>query len=318
MKKILFIIISCIFISIAVPLLIVALMGGLIDNTKGDDELISVYFHTEDKVKKINLSEYLTGVVCAEMNAVFDEEALKAQAVAARTYTMYKISHPSDDDYHKNALICTDHTHCQAWEEINEKAEVWGDSAAANTEKIKNAVSSTANEIITYNGEVINALFHSTSSGMTESAEDIWGKAVPYLVSVKSDGEEKSPRFESREVFSKEDFLNRAKEHIEGADLSAELFSDIERSQAGGIKKLKVCGIEITGSQLRTIYNLRSTNAQISTDGNNVTFDVKGNGHGVGMSQYGANHLAQSGKSYKEILEHYYSGVQISKSNSIK
>lgn len=311
MKKILYVMISCAFITIIVPLLIVAIMGGLVDNTKGDTELISVYFHQDNTTKKINMEEYLVGVVCAEMNAVFNDEALKAQAVAARTYTQYKLSHKSSDNPHKDAMICTDSTHCQAWTDINKKIDEWGPNASQNYEKIKKAVSSTANEIMMYNGEIVNALFHSTSSGNTENAADVWGKDIPYLVSVKSDGEEASPRFTSTETISKAEFCQKAEENIENTDFSKDLFSDIVRSDAGGIKTLRIGGVEIAGTLLRSIYELRSTNVDIIIDGENIVFNVKGNGHGVGMSQYGANHLAATGYNYKDILTHYYTGVEI-------
>lgn len=312
MRKILFVTLACAVISICVPLLIVSIMGGLVDNIKGDDELIDVYFHKEDTVKKINLGEYLNGVVAAEMSAVFGEEALKAQAVAARTFTLNKISQKNADS-HKGAKICTDYAHCQAWVDLNEKVDDWGPDAATNSEKIKKAVSSTADEVILYNGELIRALFHSTSSGYTENADDVWGGSIPYLVSVKSDGEEASPRYTSTESISIDEFKRKASENIEDVNFDNELYSNIVRSDAGGIKTLKIGNKEIKGTLFRTIYNLRSTNVQITNDENTVTFSVKGNGHGVGMSQYGANHLAAAGYNYKDILTHYYSGVEIKK-----
>ncbi len=315
MRKILFFVLVCIFITLILPLIIVGIMGGFIDNSRKDDELIDVYFHTEDSVKKINFEEYLTGVVCAEMSATFNTEALKAQAVAARTYSLYKMSKKENDEYHKGAQLCTDYTHCQAWTDINDKSEAWGQNAKENTEKIKNAVKSTANEVIMYDGKIINALFHSTSSGNTENSSDVWGKEIPYLISVKSDGEEVSPRYESREVLSCDEFIKIATDNIDGVEFSDEFFSDIIRSDAGGIKTIKIGNKEIPGTQMRQIYNLRSTNVQITQDGDNIIFDVKGNGHGVGMSQYGANHLAQTGNNYKSILEHYYTGIEIVKLN---
>ncbi len=315
MRKILFFVLVCIFITLILPLIIVGIMGGFIDNSRKDDELIDVYFHTEDVVKKINFEEYLTGVVCAEMSTTFNEEALKAQAVAARTYSLYKISKKENDEYHKGAQVCTDYTHCQAWTNINDKSEAWGQSAKENSEKIKNAVKSTANEVIMYDGKIINALFHSTSSGKTENAKDVWGKEIPYLVNVESQGEEASPRYTSREVLSCDDFIKIATDNINGVEFSGEFFSDIIRSDAGGIKTIKIGNKEISGTQMRQMYNLRSTNAQITQDGDNIIFDVKGNGHGVGMSQYGANHLANIGSDYKTILEHYYTGVEIVKLN---
>lgn len=298
-------------IIIIVPLFIVMMMGGLIDNSAKDTELINVYFSDEDTVKQINTSDYLVGVVAAEMPASFEEEALKAQAVAARTYMTY---HTAKSKEHKdNASVCTDYTHCQAWVNINDKMEAWGESAEEYRKKIEKAVSDTAGEIVTYNGEAINSLFFSTSSGKTENAADVWGDNLPYLVSVDSPGEDEAPKFTSQVEFTIDEAKSKIEEQIDGTDFSNGLFSNIIRSDAGGIKTIDAGGATISGTQLRTIFGLNSTNAEIKEENNSVIFIVKGNGHGVGMSQYGAEAMAENGSNYKEILTHYYTGCQVSK-----
>ncbi|MDD6484902.1 MAG: stage II sporulation protein D [Clostridiales bacterium] len=301
-----------VFITVLLPLAVVYIMGGFADEKSAKGELIEVYFHERDEVVSINSEEYLKGVVAAEMSAGFDREALKAQAVAARTYLYNHLQSNTQDEYHKGAKICTDYRHCQAWADIEAKAADWGERAKEYRDKIESAVEQTRGEVIKYNGEIISALFHSTSSGMTENAKDVWGEEIPYLVSVISEGEEASPRYESEAAFALEDYKSKISESVEGADFEKGLFSDIVRSDAGGIIELKVGGVLIRGTELRRIFGLNSTNVSLTLDSDTVKMNVKGYGHGVGMSQYGANYLAQNGMGYKDILTHYYTGVEIS------
>ena len=158
---------------------------------------------------------------------------------------------------------------------------------------------------------MISAVFHSTSSGKTENAEDVWGNKVPYLVSVVSEGDELSPKYSSEFSCDVNEFYGKISEYTKNADINHEIFSDIKRSEAGGIISLKVYGVEIKGSEFRNIFNLRSTNIQLEREGDNIIMKVSGNGHGVGMSQYGAEFMAKNGKDYKDILKKYYPGTEI-------
>lgn len=280
------------------------------------EDTISVYIKAEDRVCEMSKSQYLKEVVSAEMPASFEKEALKAQAVAARSYLearrdAYKVS--GTPDVHKGAEICTDSTHCKAWIAESERRSLWGADADKNWEKISQAVDETADEILSYDGEVISAVFHSTSSGKTESSKDVWGGERPYLVSVDSPGDKVSPKFKSSKEISLEEFKKIARENIDGVDFSKELVGETLRSDAGGILTVSVGGVKIKGTKLRSIYGLRSTNVAINIQNDMVSFDVTGYGHGVGMSQYGANYLASEGKSYDEILKTYYTGVEIAK-----
>ena len=294
-----------------IPLIVVMIMGGVIDNSARDSDLIKVYFDKEDTVKEINIGDYLVGVVAAEIPAEFEAETLKAQAVAARTYMKY---HQNNKTEHKDgAVVCTDYKHCQAWVDINEKMEGWGDNAKKYRSKMESAVSDTSGELVKFESEPINAVFFSTSSGKTENAVDVWGEEVPYLISVNSPGEEGAPHFMSEKVMSVEEVKQIISANVEGADFSNGLFGNIIRSDAGGIITIEVGGVQIKGTALRTMLDLRSTNVQIKEENGNVIFNVKGNGHGVGMSQYGANAMAKNGCDYKEILTHYYSGCVVSK-----
>lgn len=315
MKRFILIVIAVIFITVFIPLTIVMIMDKSIDNSKPFNapetaEQVKVYIHSSDIVAEMDKSAYLTGVVAAEMPAEFECEALKAQAVAARTYLISHIR-SGKDEAHKGADICTDSTHCQAFvsEEdfkANRSAKLW--------DKVADAVRDTQGEIVTYKGQPISAVFFSTSSGLTENAENVWGKEVPYLKSVKSKGDELAPHYTSEETISTDDFKRIAEENIENVNCNEKLFSDISRTKSGAIKTIKIGGAEIKGTQLRTFYKLRSTNAEISVSDNSVKFAVKGYGHNVGMSQYGANYMAAHGKSYKDILKHYYTGVKIENS----
>ncbi len=307
-KRLFIISIAGFLVVLFVPYLIVRLICG-VDVGEGR---VEVYVAEEDAVREMDVRQYIKEVVAAEMPAEFHEEALKAQAVAAYTYLEHRKTKEFEE--HMGADICTDYKHCKAWISEEKRRSLWeADKAEAYWEKISEAVEETAGELIVYDGEAIDALFHSTSSGRTENAADVWGKDIPYLVSVKSDGEELSPRFNSEKTVTKEEFVNIVSDNVENADKNAELFSDIMRSDAGGIKTITVLGQKIKGTELRAMFELRSTNAEIDTDGEMVVFKVKGNGHGVGMSQYGANYMATNGYGYKDILTSYYTGTEIVK-----
>lgn len=316
MKKILVFGAVMLAVMLGIPALFVFYTGVYKKPLPEDLAMIKVYIAAEDRVEEMSKGQYLREVVSAEMPASFEIEALKAQAVAARSYLEARMAAYAKNGAppeHKGADICTDHTHCKAWISQAERMKLWEKDADSNWEKISSAVSSTSGEVITYNGEVISAVFHSTSSGKTENSRDVWGGDRPYLVSVESPGEEVAPNFKSEKTISTEEFCRIASENIDGTDFSGALIGDIVRSEAGGIISIVIGGVSIKGTQLRTMYDLKSTNAQIEIDGENVRFDVTGYGHGVGMSQYGANAMAKNGAAYADILTHYYSGVKIEK-----
>lgn len=278
-------------------------------------ETISVYVKATGQVVEMQTAQYLKEVVAAEMPATFYDEALKAQAVAARTYLLNRVNvHRAGNEVpeHHGADICTDATHCKAWLSEADRKTAWGEAEAeANWNKIANAVDSTSGVIITYNSQPISAVFHSTSSGHTENAKDVWGGDVPYLVSVESAGEDLSPRFKSERDLTLEEFKQIAEQELEQVDWNKGIIGETVRSDAGGIITIEVGGTKIKGTQFRTMYDLRSTNVEINIEGDMVKIGVTGFGHGVGMSQYGANYLASQGKNYVEILKTYYTGVEV-------
>ena len=324
MKKIIILILFVVLITLILPFAIVSLS----EKTKAEQKMevreelseqseakvIAVYIKDEDRVENMEMSQYLKEVVSAEMPADFHIEALKAQAVAARTYLINRKNAFSDSEkpeYHKGADICTDSTHCKAWISEKRRRELWGDKAEENWQKISLAVDETEGVIITYEEEPISAVFHSTSSGMTENSEDVWGGSVPYLRSIKSEGDKVSPKYSSESGFSVEEYKRIIEKNVVGVDWGKGLYSDILRSDAGGIISLKVGGVTIKGTEFRRIFSLRSTNVEIITEGDKVSMSSKGYGHGVGMSQYGANFIANQGMGYEEILKTYYSGVDV-------
>ena len=277
--------------------------------TVQDSKIITLLHNGE--ILEIGLSKYLIGVVAAEMPGNFELEALKAQAVAARTYTLRKEQYGNDK--HLDAVVCSDYNHCKAYiteDEINSKGEDWVRDFYS---KIASSVTETEGEIITYNDEPISAVFFSTSSGETENAKDVWGGDVPYLVSVKSDGEEESPRFTDEVSFTFSEFkdkINSGGIKIEFSDDPFTWISNTIRNNTNSVNTLDICGVTLKGTEIRTLLGIRSTNFEIKiTD--SIAVKTKGFGHGVGMSQWGANHMAKMGYDYKDILKKYYTGVEV-------
>lgn len=268
---------------------------------------------------EMTLHDYLCGVLAAEMPASFPEEALKAQALAARTYTLYKIglyeAGMAIPESHNGAQMCTDYTHCKAYCDLAAQADsMWGDQSAEYLQKIEQAVSATDGVIATYQGEPIAAVFHAASTEKTEAAVDVWGGDTPYLQSVESPGGESSEHYYGEVTISAEEFKKRFTEQYPQADLSSppeHWFKASNRSEAGGVIDVAVGGVRVSGTVIRTMLGLNSTNFTYTPQGDTLIFKTKGYGHGVGMSQYGARELALQGMTYDEIIKWYYTGVDL-------
>ena len=277
--------------------------------------------HQENgQVEELNIDEYLYGVVSSEMPANYELEALKAQAVVARTYTIYQIIHNSGK--HENADICDNSNCCQAWISKDKRMAKWSaEEAESNWNKILEAVNSTSGKIITYAGEPINAFFHANSGGVTESSLNIWGGIdYPYLKSVETAGEEGYTQYNSEVVYTKEDLLNKIKEKYPECEIDfaqENCIQIIEYTTSGRVKTIKFGNVEIAGTEARSIFGLKSTNITFNIEGDNIKFSVIGYGHGVGMSQTGADALAKSGANYEEIIKHFYTDVEIIEVNSL-
>lgn len=290
-----------------IPLLVTLFMSALSDAPAQDAETVSLLNVSDGSVSEIDIDDYLTSVVAAEMPASFEPEALKAQAVAARTYSMYK-SASSDH----SADVCTDPSHCQAYLSDEEMHANWGADYETYYGKIHSAVTDTHGEYLSYDDLPAMAVFHSMGGGRTENSADVWGTSVPYLVSVPSPGEEEAANYSTSVTMSFEEFKSKIAFSHPEAKISSPLdVSEPSLTEGGHVKSMIIGGCVLSGTELRSIFNLRSTMFSLSFDGDNVTFSVTGYGHGVGMSQYGANAMAKEGKSYKEILSHYYSGTTL-------
>lgn len=266
----------------------------------------------EGQVEEMSMGEYLWRVVAAEMPASFEPQALRAQAVCARTYSLWKMGANTHQD--QGADICSDPGCCQAYIDPQKAAENWGDKAQGNTEKITQAVSDTAGQVMTYDGRPIQAVFFSSSTSSTEDAQAVWGNSLPYLVSVSSPEGEEVPNYYSTVTLTRQEVEQKVKDAYPDADLTGDpagWLSGMTLTASGRVGSMKVGGVELSGGAVRTLFGLRSTCFQVTYQPETFTFSVTGYGHGVGMSQYGANTMAAQGSGWQDILQHYYTGVTI-------
>lgn len=265
-------------------------------------------------VEEMTMERYLLGVLRAEMPASFELEALKAQAIAARTYTLYKMN-SGEIANHPDADACDDINCCKAYMTAEDAAAQWGSMAVYYEEKLLRAVRETDGQIVLYEGEPILAVFCSSVGGSTQNAGAVWQQDLPYLTSVSSpETEALVPNYYSTVRFSAKEFRALVHAACPTADLSGSpegWIRDISRSDAGFVTTLSVGGVKMRGNELRTALSLRAPSFTVEVDGDTLTFHVTGYGHGVGMSQYGANAMAQEGKSCAEILTHYFAGTVI-------
>lgn len=265
-----------------------------------------------NEIEEVDLDEYLCNVVSAEMPADYEKEALKAQAIVARTYTIYKAKNPK----HENSDICDDSTCCQAWISKEDRFSRWQeDKRDNNWEKIRQAVKETQGKIITYNNEPINAFFHSNSGGTTEVPVNVWGGSnYPYLQVVQTAGEEGYSQYSSEVELTNEELINKLKDKYSDIQIDFNNDQDIkvlEYTDSNRVKTIKFGNHEIAGVEARSILGLKSTNFEIIKEPGKIKFSVKGYGHGVGMSQTGADAMAKEGKTCEEIIQHFYVGVRI-------
>lgn len=262
--------------------------------------------------QSVTMADYLPHAVAAEMPANFAPEALKAQAIAARTYILYCTAHQNPK--HPQAAICKSAGCCLAYADDETLKKNWGESFETNLSAIKNAVRSTDGQVLLYDGEPILASFHSSSAGKTEDGSELWGE-VPYLKSVSSpEKEAEIPDFVTTVEVSPQNF----KETVLGYKPDAQFGEDPstwagqpELDESGRVRSLPVGGVTLTGTEVRKLFALRSTCFTLSYADGKFVFTVKGYGHGLGMSQYGANAMAKSGFSCAEILAHYYPNTKL-------
>lgn len=275
-----------------------------------------IYNHKTGQVESITASDYIKGVVAAEMPANYHTEALKAQAVAAHTYAlkMKEMQATSPNEALKGADISTDPSTSQSYMSIAELQDFYGEQFETAYKKISDAVEAVLDKVIICDGEPIAAAFHAISGGTTEDAANVWGHALPYLKPVLSDGDQLSPEYETKTELSKEQVkaaLSKAFEGLTFSDDPSGWITAITLTESGSVKEALVCGKSVSGPDLRTALGLNSAYFTVSYADGTFIFDTKGKGHGVGMSQYGADYLARQGKTYDEILKYYYTDVEI-------
>lgn len=270
-----------------------------------NEKTIRVLRSKTQTIEKVPFEEYVVGVLAGEMPIYFEEEALKAQAVASRSYALKRIEYNKNQNYD-----VVDSTNNQVYLDNDYLKKVWGTNYTKNINKIRKAVNATSCEYLDYNGTIVDAMFFSTSTGKTESVGEVFNISLPYLKSVSSTWDEKvSPVFNDYYTFTIDNFYQKLGLNY-NENLNIEV---IETTSAGRIKKIKINNVEFTGNKISTTFNLRSTSFTIDKEGNKINITTTGYGHGVGMSQYGAQGMANEGYKYDEILKHYYSGVKIKK-----
>ncbi|MEL7570525.1 MAG: stage II sporulation protein D [Eubacteriaceae bacterium] len=316
-----------ILIFIIIPALIVKSCQHIDDEIEDNSEgtMIKVLDVQHNKALDMDLEDYLKCVVAGEMPATFEEEALKAQAVAARTFTIRRMqgttsAHPQYD-------ICTDHNCCQAFISKEDRLKAWQNSglSAADSllrwQKIEEAVDGTKGKVLVYSGELISALYFSASGGKTENSEDYFVSALAYLRSVDSPYE--GTTYTNIETtISLKDFLTILKTKYPDFKIDQSKVSQnikINSYTTGGkVKEIVIGNKNLSGREVRELFDLRSSGFTIKLSGSNIIFTTNGNGHGVGMSQYGANGYAKNGYKYDQILQHYYLGAEIVDYSTLK
>lgn len=282
------------------------------DTTTNDDS-ITVFLSNQNKNITMSEFEYVCGSVAAEMPLAYHEEALKAQAVACYTNCL-RLKNSNNKEESNGADISNDISVHQGYITEDERKEKWGDDFNKYESKLRSIVTDVLGEYITYDEKICVAAFSAICTGTTETAENVWGSKTPYLVSVKSEGDKLSPTYSSTVTFSKSQFISIMKDLGVSIDSKADLTEIIGKpkaTKAGTVLTIKINSKEVTGSNMRQAFSLRSPAFKITATENEVTFNVSGYGHGVGMSQYGADYMARQGSTYDEILKHYYKGVEI-------
>jgi stage II sporulation protein D len=269
---------------------------------------VPVYRSQTKKIENIPLEEYVIGVVASEMPAEFETEALKAQALAARTYITKQMMNDQTLSAPEGSVVTDTQMH-QVYKNPQELKSQWGDDYTWKLEKITEAVAATQGKILTYDNQPIDASFFSTSNGYTENSEAYWTEAIPYLKSVESTWDEDSPKFYDQKVISIEEFENKLGVNINNNGSVGKITA---LTPGKRVATVEVGGKEFSGREVREKLELKSSDFTWEMKGDSVVIETKGFGHGVGMSQYGANFMAEDGKKYNDIVSYYYQGTKIS------
>lgn len=339
MKKIFILYLVCMIGIFFIPVLFVKEYHEIEEGTYKQNinvSQITLLLSETNEIVKINLDDYIMGVIVGEMPVSYNLEALKAQAIVARTYTLNKILNSPGS--HENADMCDNINHCQAYKTKEYALSCWEDKEENEKwNKIKTAVLETSDMVITYNGTLINAFFHANSGGKTEDIANIWGhERIPYLISVDSDEDElldkvkisyadvdkimseKYPNYIKLLTNTQMDWnTNESNPELEKEEYGKSNLKILEKNSSGRVSKLQISNTVIEGTEARSLFGLRSTLFDIQFKGDGIIFETMGYGHGIGMSQEGANNMASKGANFEDIIKHYYSGVRIEKINNL-
>ncbi len=320
MKKMMFIALTLTLFMLILPIGVLgketkALTDVVVKSEKNDVQTIQAVkndtFRVLDKVTgkvtEMSAQSYIFGVVAAEMPALYEVEALKAQAVTAYTFACYKREQNKEKEYD----ISTDFTTDQSFKTEEQALKDWGEKGSEYAEKIKNAINTVSGEMLTYNGKPILAVYHALSCGQTYSAKEVWGSEIPYLQSVPSAGDKLAENYISVLEFTEEELKTKLSALFPEDTKKQAILGETVSANSGLVKTLELFGKEVAGSEIREKLGLSSSNFKYEKNEDKYLFTSYGYGHGVGMSQKGADYMAKQGYSYKEILKHYYTGVQI-------
>ncbi len=312
-------VVTALFLGLIVPGILLNLAAALaekpetvrteptaVQETYPETVALPMLLRSDSGVTQEDMDRYLVGVVLAEMPAGFEPEALKAQAVAARTYTRKAWV---TGGKHGDGSVCTDPGCCQAY--LSEEAYLAQGGTQEGLEKVRSAVAATSGYVLTYQGELIEATYFSCSGGSTESALAVWGTDYPYLWAVTSPGEENAVHDRDVATFTTAEFQAALGVTLPGAPST--WFRDVRFTTGGGVESMTIGEETYTGTQLRSLLGLRSTAFYMETSENTITITTRGYGHRVGMSQYGADAMAVTGSDYAQILAHYYRGAELTR-----
>ncbi len=283
-------------------------LSPIVKEEKTKNDTFSVLDKQSGKVKKMQIEEYIFSVVAAEMPALYEKEALKAQAVAAYTFALIRSNENSDKDYD----ITTDYTVDQSFISREDARKKWGEKANEYEKKIDSAIDAVRGYTVTYKGELALTVYHALSGGKTESSENVWGKAFPYLKPVLSEWDKLHSDYISEAIFSADEIKKKFSE-IDFKGEEENYFTSLSKTESGTVKSINICGEEMSGEAVRSILNLRSANFETDYSDGKFKFTVYGYGHSVGMSQYGADCIARQGGDFREILLYYYNGCKVKK-----
>lgn len=298
MKKVLYLFLFILIVTIAIPAVGLFLTEEKTTEQK-EEPFVEVVRSDSQETESVHLEDYVAGVVAAEMPATFEKEALKAQAVAARTFMLTQTL---------AGLKVTDTVDDQVFKDEEELKETWGTQFEENKQKIEEAAKETEGEVLIYNGEPITAAFFSSGNGKTENAEEYWQSPLPYLISVESPWDEAAPQFEQDIVIPRAEVEDKLDVIL---PKSGEVGTVTARTAGGRVGEIEISGKSFTGRKVREVLELPSADFQLFVQGEDVVITTKGYGHGIGMSQYGANGMAKEGKKYTDIMKHYYPGTSI-------